>query len=528
MVDFNKALAGGYAAQQREPLDIPTLAADLANAAGDGVSFECILGAAGTGKSTLLRERAADDPNYAKVTATTGIAAVNLGPGVSTVNSTLGFYNEESAFEALEHGRFAARFFDLAKQGYKNLVIDEVSMMPAGTLTAISLGAAQGAQRVCQANERNGGGKTLVPCGVILTGDMCQLPPVNAPFCFTSPVWPRYEANIVKLEKVYRQTNPEFLEALTHARAGHGTTATMKLSQCGVKFVSERDDFFDGTSLVPTNDMANKINATRYAEIAGDERLYKSTRWGKESGEWKDIPESLGLKVGAMVMVLANEPRTFGYVNGDTGVVVQMDTVSVTVEIRRGEQKHEKEIPFVWRESTQRDEPEQAAKYEGVVIDGKRFYLPRDIEQQYKADIEETDGEADGERGLADLGASKKQTADKARARRFAKFFEFYDTYVADAIRRRVPFWSVDKQKWVVGWIEYLPMRLAYASTIHKSQGLTLDKLQIDARSRFAGNPGMIYVALSRCRTPENIRVVANVGDFARRIQTAKECLRWV
>jgi|SRR5579863_807733 len=442
-----------------ETIDIATSASSLTDAVSDGLSFETILGAAGTGKSTLLRERAADDPNYAKVTASTGIAAVNLGPGVTTVHSALGFYNAESAFEALEHGRLARRFADLAEQGFKNLVIDEVSMMPADVLTAISLGCAQGAERVQQLNSREG--KALVPCGVILTGDFLQLPPVNAPFAFTSPVWPCYEANIVRLDKVYRQTNPAFLEALQAARAGRGTTAVMKLSECGVKFVSERDDFFDGTSLVPTNDMANKINAARYAEIAGDERLYKSTRWGKESGEWKDIPEQLGMKAGALVMVLANEPRTFGYVNGDTGIVVEMAGAAVVVEIRRGQKKHVREIPYVWRETTQRDEPEQAVKYEGVSIDGTVFRLPREIETKHK---EETAAlmESGNESEIA------KALVEKTRARRFARFFEFYDAYVADAIKRRVPFYSVDKQKWVVGWIEYMPLRLAYASTVHK------------------------------------------------------------
>jgi GTPase SAR1 family protein len=55
----------------------------------------------------------------------------------------------------------------------------------------------------------------------------------------------------------------------------------------------------------------------------------------------------------------------------------------------------------------------------------------------------------------------------------------------------------------VIGSFEHYPIRLAWAVTIHKSQGLTFDRLIIDAGSSFAS--GQVYVALSRCRTLEGI-----------------------
>lgn len=55
----------------------------------------------------------------------------------------------------------------------------------------------------------------------------------------------------------------------------------------------------------------------------------------------------------------------------------------------------------------------------------------------------------------------------------------------------------------IVGEYTQFPLRTAWAITIHKSQGLTFDKVIIDAEEAFA--PGQVYVALSRCTTLEGI-----------------------
>lgn len=84
------------------------------------------------------------------------------------------------------------------------------------------------------------------------------------------------------------------------------------------------------------------------------------------------------------------------------------------------------------------------------------------------------------------------------------------------------------KRKYVEGQVDYFPLRLAYASTVHKSQGLSLDRCQIDFRQSFFGSPALLYTALSRCRTLEGLRLVGDRDRFIQRCKCAAEVGEWL
>ncbi len=86
---------------------------------------------------------------------------------------------------------------------------------------------------------------------------------------------------------------------------------------------------------------------------------------------------------------------------------------------------------------------------------------------------------------------------------------------------------TVDREKWdnvqysinadtkiieedITGTFEQYPLRLAWAITIHKSQGLTFEKAIIDAKDAFAH--GQTYVALSRCKSLEGLVLSTKIG----------------
>jgi ATP-dependent exoDNAse (exonuclease V) alpha subunit len=89
-----------------------------------------------------------------------------------------------------------------------------------------------------------------------------------------------------------------------------------------------------------------------------------------------------------------------------------------------------------------------------------------------------------------------------------------YEVEQASWENRRYAFDQVQEKivETVAGTFKQFPLRLAWALTIHKSQGLTLEKIYVDfGRGTFAH--GQAYVALSRCKTMEGLSMARPLRD---------------
>ena len=375
-----------------------------------------ITGRAGTGKSTLLRYFRAANPQSVVVLAPTGIAAVNVGG--QTIHS---FFKFPPRLIEPRDIRDAKPISGLRR--LQTLVIEEVSMVRADLLDGIDLSL-----RLNRGDNRPFGGVQ-----VVMFGDPLQLPPIvredglkqyfadhyGTPYFFSARVFERCPIPLIELQKVYRQKDGRFLEALNRVREGTNIEEALELLNSRVhETVSVSGDA--EITLTTTNARARAINQARLDAIQSEPKVYKAEVTGMFQASAYPTDRVLVLKRGARVMLVRNDSEN-RWVNGSLGTVEELRESSAIVRVN------------------------------GVCHEV-----------------------------APELWESVRYAYDRKKGR------------VAPT---------------AVGEFEQLPLRVAYAVTIHKSQGQTFDQVVIDMdRGAFA--PGQLYVALSRCRTLEGIRLV--------------------
>ncbi|EEB08617.2 pif1 helicase Pfh1 [Schizosaccharomyces japonicus yFS275] len=430
-------------------------------------------GSAGTGKSVLLRKiiktlktRFHSDPDRVAVTASTGLAACNIG-GV-TLHS----------FAGIGLGKDSA--VDLVKKIRKNkkcmqrwlrtrvLVIDEVSMVDAELLDKLEEIA-----RILRNNGRPFGGIQLV-----LTGDFFQLPPVpdsgkEARFCFESKTWESALDYTICLTHVFRQKDEGFVKILNELRLG-------KLSRESIqKFhsLSRNIRYEDGllpTELFPTRSEVERSNSMRMQQISEDPVVYNAI----DGGTIRDrairekllqncmAPQTLVLKVNAQVMLIKNIDEQL--VNGSLGKV----------------------IGFV-------DEETYQAEKRDADIHGRNPF-----------DYETLDPLSDD---TPDILYRKRKlktlmsTSTRAQKWPLVRFSLVGGDERVLVLQRET--WNIELPDGEVQASRtQIPLILAYAISIHKAQGQTLERVKVDLGKVF--EKGQAYVALSRATSEHGLQIL--------------------
>jgi len=448
-------------------METPGIDTQLQEYIADGeVPCERLIGVAGTGKTYTLLQRTREDSAYGLLSSTTGISAVNLG--TVTINSILKYFDTASLRDAYLTGRLTRYLHDIALH-YRRLIVEEYSM-------------AEGAQldlwyrAVVEANRKH---DVVTPLGILLVGDLAQLPPVSGDWVFHADCWRHFADNTTRLTHVWRQDQGPFLDALNLLRAGDGGPAAEVLSAAGAQWNTQLDCEFDGTTILPVNENVRRYNEMALDRVPGPRITVTSRRWGLQRSEWGQsrktgewgIPPKQDFKIGALVMLLANR-ADFSVVNGDTGHITNYTDNGDGI----GDEFFDVKLLRT-----------------GAVV--RIDKIARAV------DIDSRPDDWTGERIHPD---------------------DDENLYIPK------PHYRARVKKYVLGQVESFPMRLAYASTVHKSQSLTLDKVQCDFRHHFFSAPSMLYVALSRVRTLAGLRLVGGKDRFIKQCQVEKAVQPWL
>ena len=307
---------------------------------------------AGAGKTFFLNQLSKELPDKITLTATTGVAALNICG--TTIHSALGLgLGKKPVKEMLS--KLNSYKLDFLNR-IKILAIDEVSML-SGEL----MNKCNEFLKLARMNNQPFGG-----IQVILIGDFCQLPPVDdtefkAPvkdFCFYSSTWK--ELNPVKFELTHnfrQEDDTTYAEILRKLRQG-------ELTEKGYNLIKSRE--IEPPAGVPrlyaTNQEVRQYNTEQLHNLNKPVRTFVASYSTPNNNIKKNvnfyqnlvekmkkssiIEDELSFCVNARVMLLRNIDIEAGLVNGSLGLIECFaDDGSILVHFDNGEERYiKKEI----------------------------------------------------------------------------------------------------------------------------------------------------------------------------------------
>jgi ATP-dependent DNA helicase PIF1 len=419
-----------------------------------------ITGPGGVGKSEIIRQirRVMNARSFrVAVLAHTGIAALNIDG--QTIYSFMHFNpenakktKEEISAEYLAKKPYWVREF----QSYKSLIIDEISMVDPQDFEKMDWILQQ-----TRRDYRPFGGLQL-----ILVGDFHQLPPPvltgSRTFVFESPSFFRAIEDVIELKEMWRQKDPDFVSMLHRLRIGKPSPEDIQSlnDRVGVNLESAARGI-KPTCLYPRNADVDSVNQAELEKLTTQEAQFE-------------------LKFGKY-------PKMRKVAESD----------SALIKLLKGMNAMERVSPF--------DKIDKLTDYNLKV---QTLKIGAQVMLTYNLDIDA--GLVNGTRGIV-IGfgmLNKDKTEDERRVFYESDFAKKDKNYLKPDetlpivrftngvemeigyVRTTLEHDGVEAYAWQVG------LKLAWATTIHKSQGLTLDAVETDISGCF--DTGMAYVALSR------------------------------
>ncbi|SLJ85303.1 AAA family ATPase [Psychrobacter sp. DAB_AL43B] len=424
-----------------------------------------LTGSAGSGKTYTLNQyidylRARRVP--VAVTASTGIAATHMNGTTIHSWSGIGIKDELSDRDLSNLSRkqfLADRLKDTAV-----LIIDEISMLHAKQINLVS----QVLKHVRKNDKAFGG------IQVVVAGDFFQLPPIGSKgesnrekFAFMSEAWLDAKFHICYLSEQHRQVSEaangglDLDDILNQIRRQEVTFEAI----AALEATYDQDVDIKRTRLYTHNLNVNKINDKELAALSGEMMRFEATSVGdtklvetlKKTVRTQD---DLTLKVGSKVMFIKNNTE-LGVSNGTMGELIGFAAVKVDDSKDNSDDLIEDDD-----DSTDTVKDNKSAK------------------EKAKKDKEKP--------------KAKKPTTQKMPVVRLNSGREV----IAEPEE-----WIIeDETGEVLASYEQVPLCLAWAITIHKSQGMTLDAAEIDLSRTFELGQG--YVALSRLKSLAGLQLL--------------------
>lgn len=411
-----------------------------------------LTGQAGAGKTYVLNQylhylRAREIA--VAVTASTGIAATHINGLTIHSWSGIGILDELTMKDVTRIKKRPVIYERI--KNTKVLIIDEISMLHRKQLDMVNH-----ITQIIRENLQPFGGLQL-----IVAGDFFQLPPIGRTeetnrekFAFMAESWLSANFQICYLSEQHRQqlslendnTQLSLIDILNQIRSQQFNQYTMPtlLATAQHNLAESR------TRLYTHNFNVNKINEEELAKLTTQSMTYHSFSEGDEKlidtlkKSMRNTPE-LTLKIGAKVMFIKNNSE-LNVSNGTMGVVVDFAEIN-----HEGQENHSLESN---QQISNNDNKEN-------VLDNQ----------------------------------SKKTKFPVIRLNDGREVIAEYDVWQID-----------DEEGDTLAAYYQIPLTLAWAITIHKSQGMTLDSAEVDLSKTFENGQG--YVALSRLKQLSGLRLL--------------------